>query len=411
MRKSICIIALSTIARDARVLRQVKYLSPFHDLTVIGYGPPPSAYASAENITWIPLDQNSPHTTVPLAKALKNLDLKNMSFWKRVFTKVNQAINRVLLLTATFFPPAYDAWYMRQGTYVKALRSAINTRCDAYHANDWDTLPIAAEAAKRNDAALVVDLHEYAPLEYEERPRWWIQKRLITYILRKYSPEIDTAITVAAPIAEKYRQEFGFYPTVIMNAPESLSPLPQRIGDTAIKLLHHGGASRSRHPELMMETVALCDARYSLHFMFLHNDYVEELKMLAEKIAPGRVFFHDPVPPEEITKRIAQFDVGFYILRPTNYNNLVALPNKFLDFICAGLAVAIGPSPSMAEIVNRYGLGVVCHSFDPGDMATLLNKTTPEQWSGMKRAAREASKVLNAQVEMKKLVDIYSRLL
>lgn len=411
MKKSICIIALSTIARDARVLRQVKYLSPFHDLTVIGYGPPPSAYAGAENITWIPLDQSSPHTTVPLAKALKNLDLKNMRFWKRVFTKVNHAINRVLLLTATFFPPAYDAWYMRQGTYVNALRSAINTRCDAYHANDWDTLPIAAEAAKRNDAALVVDLHEYAPLEYEERPRWWIQKRLITYILHKYSPEIDTAITVAAPIAEKYRQEFGFYPTVIMNAPESLSPLPQRVGDTTIKLLHHGGASRSRHPELMMETVALCDVRYSLHFMFLHNDYVEELKMLAEKIAPGRVFFHDPVPPEEITERIAQFDVGFYILRPTNYNNLVALPNKFLDFICAGLAVAIGPSPSMAEIVNRYGLGVVCHSFDPGDMATLLNKTTPEQWSGMKRAAREASKVLNAQVEMEKLVDIYSRLL
>jgi glycosyltransferase involved in cell wall biosynthesis len=228
--------------------------------------------------------------------------------------------------------------------------------------------------------------------------------------LNKYSPKVDASITVAAPIAERYHEEFGLDPIVIMNAPEKATQFPQMAINSPIKLIHHGAASSIRHPELMLETIALCDERYSLHFMFLHNEFVDELKNIAEKLTPGRVFFHDPVLPENIVHKISEFDVGIYILPPTNYNNLVALPNKFLDFICAGIAVCIGPSPAMGKIVKEYGVGVVCDTFDPKDMASLLNKISSEQWVGMKKAARIASDELNAAVEMKKLVNIYDDL-
>ena len=59
MKKSICIITFSQVARDARVLRQIKYLSRQYDLTVVGYGRPHPAWASKQNIWWIPVEPRS----------------------------------------------------------------------------------------------------------------------------------------------------------------------------------------------------------------------------------------------------------------------------------------------------------------------------------------------------------------
>jgi glycosyltransferase involved in cell wall biosynthesis len=90
---------------------------------------------------------------------------------------------------------------------------------------------------------------------------------------------------------------------------------------------------------------------------------------------------------------------------------LIALPNKFFEFIAAGLAVCIGPSLSMAEIVNQYGCGVVAASFEPAVLAGVLNQTTAVEWDEMRQASLRAAQVLNADVEMGKLVQIYRALL
>ncbi len=411
MNKSICILSLSPIASDARVLRQIKYLSLFYDLTIIGYGPPHPAYLESESISWIRLDQHTAPVIPNLMTALRDRDFTNIHFLKRVQRKSNNIINRALLLLGNISPLAYEAWFGRQGDEQEALRHAIKARCHAFLANDWRTLPIAAAAARMNDTVVVLDLHEYAPLEFENRPRWWVEKGLISYILKRYAHRVNAVTTVARLIAERYRDEFGLDPVIIMNAPEHLPDLPHETPDGTIKLIHHGIASPIRHPELMIETIARCDQRYSIHFMFLKNEYVQELQRLAEQKAPGRVTFHDPVPPQDITKTISCYDVGFFPIPSVNYNYHVCLPNKFFDFISSGLAVAIGPSPSMAEIVNKYGLGVVCSSFNPEDMASMLNRITNDQWEVMKQAARNASLELNARVEMKKLINIYEKLL
>lgn len=411
MRKSICILSFSNIANDARVLRQIKYLYPLYDLTIIGYGPPHSSYADISGINWIQLKQGNRPQIPNFITALRNLDVRNFRIVLRAVRKTEQFRDKILSWVGIVIPRVREMLYWRETHIQDMMKRVFSIQCHAYHANDWNTLPIAAKAAIMNSAKLVIDLHEFAPLEYEELPGWWIKKRFIEYILKKYSKFAHASITVAAPIAERYRKEYNFFPAVIMNAPERISLDAPTIDGKNIKLFHHGGASALRHPELMIETIARCDTRYTLHFMFLPNKYVEVLKDLGRQLAPGRVFFHDPVPPDDIVRKISLFDVGFYILPPTNYNNLIALPNKFLDFICAGLAVAIGPSPSMDELVKKYEFGVVCNSFDPSDMASMLNQITLERWEDMKKAARVAAQKINAQVEMQKLVSIYDDLM
>ena len=98
-------------------------------------------------------------------------------------------------------------------------------------------------------------------------------------------------------------------------------------------------------------------------------------------------------------------------MAPISYNNHMALPNRFFDFMMAGLAVCVGPSPAMQQIVEQYGYGFATPSFEPSDIAVALNSQTPDRIVQMQKAAREAAKILNAENEMQKLKDYYLSLL
>ncbi len=295
-----------------------------------------------------------------------------------------------------------------------ALAKAVASGCDAFHANDWNALPVAAEAARRLGARLVFDAHEYAPLEFENRALWrLLYAPVITHLLRVYATRADASMTVASAIAERYRREFGFEPEVILNAPDAV-PLPDRAGGGSgeVRLIHHGAAIPDRRLEEMIKAVALCDGRFSLHLMLTGDAaYVNALKRTADALAPGRVSFHEPVAPADVVRRVAEYDVGFCFIAPTNYNYLVCLPNKFFDFIAAGLPVCIGPSPSMAEVVRARGFGVVAASFEPRDLAAALNGLSRERLSEMARAARAAAGEVNAEREMGRMLEIYRRVL
>jgi hypothetical protein len=132
--------------------------------------------------------------------------------------------------------------------------------------------------------------------------------------------------------------------------------------------------------------------------------YLPELSRLAERRAPDRVTFHEPLRPEEVVPAIARFDMGFYLLEPSSFNNIEALPNKFFDFVVAGLAVCVGPSPAMAELVRRHGFGCVAPSFRAEQVAETLTALTPTAIAAMQRAAQRAAESLNAETEMGKLV-------
>ena len=331
--------------------------------------PPHPDWADDPRVRYVELTAPRPiASSAPALKAARpGIALQGMALMARRFGF------QAALYAGVLLPVAYKVGYGWRWRHVLRPVHASGRRYAAYHANDWNTLPFAAEAARRTGARLVVDLHEYAPMEYENRPGWWRYEAFLRHTFRRYLGQADAITTVAPLIADRYRDEFGIEPQVVLNAPKSV-PLPaRRLDPASIHLVHHGIASPYRKPELMIETIALCKPRYTLHLMFMPSPYVRTLKELASRIAPGRVVFHDPVPPEQIVSRIAEFDVGFNLVAPTNYNYLAALPNKFFESVVAGLAVCVGPSPSMAAYVHQYSMGVVAPSFAP---ATWQRRST-----------------------------------
>jgi glycosyltransferase involved in cell wall biosynthesis len=383
------ILSFTRINMDARVLRQVRYLSRDYPITVVGFGQLGPGAGSSVSMLPMPLPQGTDQ-----ARKLRTLLL--------------------LSLGRVAGGSAYEAWYWGRSEHRLALDLLLKTGASFIHANDWDALPVAVRAAEVSGAQVVFDAHEYSPLEREEQRQWrLLHKPMIHFFLTRYLSRCAAGVTVSDTIAERYGREYGFRPTVVRNIPEwATAPSFRPVDLGQIRLIHHGNAMRNRHLELLIETVAKADPRYTLHLMLIEATpgYIAELQAVAQSLAPGRVFFYEPVPPREVVGRLAQFDMGIYLLPFTNFNNASALPNKFFDFVAAGLAVCIGPSPEMAQVTRQYGFGAVAASFDPAEAAAILNSLSAEDIDQMKQHAIAARSVLNADAEMQKLTDLYAKL-
>lgn len=394
---SIAIVAFSNIASDSRVLRQIQYLSTDFPIDVIGFGNLPSA----KKVKMKSLEQH--HLPVGLTTSQKIV--------RRI--RSGQYLPYLQLIVGRLIPKkGYEAWYWSRNECQQAFLHLLESRPKIIHANDWMTLPLAVQVSKRIGAKVVADLHEYAPLE-SNGVLWHLFLRpLREYVLSTYMPQTVASITVNQTIAEKYQEKFKFKPIVIMNAPKINTEIKFKLTQSnIIHLVHHGGFTQDRKPELMLHALAKLDNRFHLNFMFMGNaNAISSFEHVANTMCPGRVTFHTPVEPDQVTLKISEFDIGFYLLPTTNFNNSVASPNKFFDFIHAGLAICIGPSPEMARMCHQYGFGIVSPSFDANTVAQLLNQLTPSSINKMKLAALNARLELNSDVELNKLLALYNRL-
>ena len=171
-------------------------------------------------------------------------------------------------------------------------------------------------------------------------------------------------------------------------------------------------ASPERGIEVMIETMDYVDSRFHLDLMLVANyqqDYLQQLEQMVKTRNNVRIL--SPVPFEEIIPFTSRYDIGFYILKPANFNHLYALPNKFFEFIQARLMVAIGPSPEMARLVKQYDLGIIAKDFSAKEMAKSLNALTKEQILQYKENANQTAKILNAEKEGEKLLKILEEVL
>jgi hypothetical protein len=124
------------------------------------------------------------------------------------------------------------------------------------------------------------------------------------------------------------------------------------------------------------------------------SNYINHLKQLAE--TDTRIRFLSPLKSEELVQFLNNYDIGVFLLPPVNFNYANTLPNKLFDFIQARLAIAIGPTPEMAEVVNRYDIGVVSEDFTPFKLAAEINLMTEEKIEVFKQKSGIAAKELCA---------------
>lgn len=101
----------------------------------------------------------------------------------------------------------------------------------------------------------------------------------------------------------------------------------------------------------------------------------------AEREGLDNCIFHDPIPKAELATVIAAADVGLMCLANVPAFAYGTSPNKFFDYLAAGLPILVNYPGWMADLVNEHDLGVAVPPDDPAALADALvaMKSNPER--------------------------------
>lgn len=347
MKKTILIISFSHLQKDPRVLRQVQALSSDYNLYTIGLSPV--------------------NTTIP--NLLHSYNRNNLFF---------KLLRVVLSITKLF--NCYLAIVLKQYQLDKQFKKI---HFDLILCNDVDALPLGF-AISNKKIPVWADLHEYSPREFENSFLWrlYFQSYKI-WLCRKYLPLVNYISVVCNGIAKEYEKNFNITTnSIITNAAFYHADLKPIIPKSPIKIIHHGAAMPNRKIEVMIDMMQYLGNEYELNMMLVVNgesqhDYLDKLRTKALDVGK-KIHFLETVSTNQIPMLINSFDIGLYILEPSGFNELYALPNKFFEFIQARLCLAVSPNPEMSSIVNQSKLGIVSKDYTAQSMATAIEQLSLE---------------------------------
>lgn len=271
-------------------------------------------------------------------------------------------------------------------------------------ANDWQMLPLAAAAAAKVGGRYVYDSHEFATEEYAERLSWRLfQRPVAAAVERRWIGAASAVVSVSPGITDALRAMYGLtaQTDTIRNTPV-YDATPFRPTGRRIEVLYHGVVSPGRGLEDCIRSAALWtpDRSLSIRGPTGLAGYRESLEALIAELGLGdRVRLLPPVPMTDLVREAAAFDVGLFALPGHSAHNRFALPNKIFEYMMAGLALCISDLPAMTDVVRKSGAGVPFPGTAPAAIAAAINGLTPARIDTYKRAALEAAKTYNWDVE------------
>jgi glycosyltransferase involved in cell wall biosynthesis len=364
-RPRILSISFSEYTADARVLRQLKVLADYGDVTTIGYGSRPTD--AAEHLEIDAALPSLPQTPAGVAKL---------------------ALRR------------YASVVLDSPANVAALGLLDGREFDFVVANEARALPLALRVA--GDAPVWCDLHEWAPAERTHVLSWrLLVAPFMRWVCAHYLPRAAAVTTVNGSIARLYDEQFGVHAEVVRNAIalQNLSPTP--VVPDRIRLAHSGAAVPGRSLETLIEATLRLDERFTLDLYLVKardgGRYWEELRQLAG--TSPRVVFHDAVAPHELPSTLNRYDVGVFVLPPRTVNHRLMLPNKFFDFVQARLAIVFSPSIETTALIEQYGLGEVTAGFDADSLVKTLGALTTDSVARYKANANAAASALSSAAD------------
>ena len=135
-------------------------------------------------------------------------------------------------------------------------------------------------------------------------------------------------------------------------------------------------------------------------------------KLVKKKGLEKRVYFTEPVAPEQVVYYCMSASVGVVIVQCTSLNNYFATPNKLYEYINARLPIVSSDFPALKEIVEKYGLGCTFDPEKPESIAAAINfiLADEERYNAMRENALEAARIFNWETGSQKLLEIYRRL-
>jgi len=256
------------------------------------------------------------------------------------------------------------------------IKGAKKYKADLYIAHNAGALPAAAKAAGLYKKPFGFDAEDFHRQEVNDNTSSF-HYQLTAYIEDKYLP-LAAYVTASSPlIAEQYEALYKKSAVTLLNVFPKTPVF--KIGFNEKKPLKLFWFSQTIGPnrglEMIIEAISIAKPGVELHLLGQPADGYKQhlLSLIADAaIEKYRVYFYQPVKPEEIFHIAPQFDVGLASETGFCLNNNIALSNKIFTYIQSGLAVAASNTPAQSALMNQYSnTGKIYKSAT--ELANILN--------------------------------------
>ena len=129
-----------------------------------------------------------------------------------------------------------------------------------------------------------------------------------------------------------------------------------------------------------------------------------ELQERAEREGLEAVLFLDPVPKTELAGLLAAADLGLQILANVPAFYYGTSPNKFFDFLAAGLPVLNNYPGWLADLIEENDCGFAVAPENPAAFADALERASGD-WEGLREKGKRARALAEREFAREKLFD------
>ncbi|MCC5664228.1 glycosyltransferase [Nostoc sp. CHAB 5784] len=287
---------------------------------------------------------------------------------------------------------------------------------DVYHCNDLDTLVAGVMGKLIDDKTLVYDAHEIYPEQLAEEMRSDIWYRFYTNLEAQLINLADGRITVCDSLGEyfskKYRsKEF----LTLRNCPSKKYLPPASIlnrKNSPRVITYQGAYFQYRGLEEVIAAAASVEGAI-FQFRGIGSHEATLKKIVQDAKLSEKVQFLPAVKVDQLVETGSECDIGLSPFISVCFNTKYCLPNKFFEYMMAGLALCSSDLIEMRYLTEKLHNGVLFDSKQPEALSNVLNEllASPDKLDEMRQQSYYAAvDEYNWENEQKKLIDYYTRL-
>lgn len=271
------------------------------------------------------------------------------------------------------------------------IKISFRKKISITNVHHYGLLPLGFLISKLVNTKLIYDTHELETEVYDLKGLRKVLSKFLEFIFIKSS---NLTILVSDSIKNWYSSKYNIDNLVtVLNCPKHYSPKRNKVFHEEHNLdlfqkiiLYQGGLQIGRGIEKLLSVFSkFKDEKYILIFMGsgplsgLVNEYSKEF---------SNIILHTSVSPDVVLDYTSSADIGIAYIDNDSLNDKYCLPNKFFEYIMAGLPVISNNVPEMRKIVHDHNIGFVAteltvdslknainfiESFDTEDFKTRIN--------------------------------------
>jgi glycosyltransferase involved in cell wall biosynthesis len=276
---------------------------------------------------------------------------------------------------------------------------------DILHVHDLDTAPICL-LLRRKPIRRILDLHECYPETAGLHPfSRWLLRRLERFLL----PRVDGIIFVSSAAQEEYNHRYSLPPSVVITNSRPTSDIREgTVRQPTGRLVYLGRFTGDRGLEALVEAMDHLPNGVVLDFIGSGSRRTHLMSLADSPWRAGRVRILPPVPIDEVTDTLIQYDIGFVLTELTCGNHRLTVSNKLFEYAAAGLPVVMSPAIEHERLRQDYAFGLVV-PVRPASIAaavkTLLSDSV--RYQNARASALRLARIRSWDNETKSLPNMY----